>query len=51
MISAYIFALIGLEFECVIVCIKYSALYRTMYSYDTDVQMITSSHDLVIFFF
>lgn len=33
-----------------IVCINYSALYRIMCSYDTDVQMITSSHDLVIIF-
>lgn len=32
-----------------IVCINYSALYRLMYSYDTDVQMI-SSHYLVVIF-
>lgn len=48
MISAYIFSVIGPKF--VIVCINYSSLYRIMYSNDTDVQMITSSHDLVIFF-
>lgn len=51
MVSAYIFLWLVSNLECVIVCINYSVLYRIMYSYDTDVQMITSSNDLVIIFF